>query len=184
MRIEHVDPGEEVRGLASDPVEGARDDEIRGTLGHRDLDRAPLLGHLIVVDVEPRREAEALGEREAADEGAGREPARLEPGRQRRRAGPHPEPAVVAHPVLVGKQSAENGRVGRQRHHGVRVGERKARAAGGEAVHVRRLRRSAVRRQRVGPQRVNRDEKDVLIRRRFEHEPARAGTPEEDGRDQ
>ena len=37
------------------------------------LDVALHLRHLIVVDVEPRREAEALREREAADEGAGRE---------------------------------------------------------------------------------------------------------------
>ena len=59
-----------------------------------------------------------------------------------------------------------------QRHDGVRVREREPRAAGGQAIEVRRLRRAAVRRQRVGAQRVDRDEQDVLVGVRFEHERA------------
>ena len=45
----------------------------------------------------------------------------------------------------------------------VRVREGEARAARGEPIEVRRLRRAAVRRQRVGAQRVDRDEQDVDI---------------------
>jgi hypothetical protein len=54
---------------------------------------------------------------------------------------------------------------------GVREGE--ARAMLGQAVEVRRPRRSAIRRQRIGAQRVDRDQQDVLIGRDIEPERGR-----------
>ena len=86
VRVEHVHPGEELRRLMADPVQRAGHDQVGAPLGHRDLDGAARLRHLVVVDVEPRRQPEALGERKPADERAGGEAARLEPGSQRRRA--------------------------------------------------------------------------------------------------
>ena len=134
---------------------------------------APLeLGHLIVVDVEARRQAEALREREPADERAGGEARRLEPRGQRRGAVLDAEPAVVAHAVLVRQPAGEDRRVRRQRHDRVRVREGKPRAARSQPVEVRRLRAPAVRRQRVGAQRVDGDEQDVLIGVRLEQESA------------
>ena len=74
MRVEDVDPGEELRRSAAPIQSTARGhDDVGRPLGHRDRDRAVHLRHLVVVDVEARRQAEALGQREAADERAGRE---------------------------------------------------------------------------------------------------------------
>ena len=71
----------------------------------------------------------------------------------------------------------------RQRHDGVRVREREARAVRRQAIEIRRPRRPAVRRQRVGAQRVDGDEQDVLIRGGLEGEPGGARSPDQPARD-
>ena len=70
--IEDMDPGEESALLFANPVDRTGHDDVRATFGHRHGADAFHLRHLIVVDVEPWREAEALRQRKAADEGAGR----------------------------------------------------------------------------------------------------------------
>ena len=76
--------------------------------------------------------------------------------------------------MLVGQQAAENRRVRRQRDDGMGVREGEARAVARESIQVRRLRRAAVRRQRVGPERVDGHEQDVLIAGLAEDEAALA----------
>ena len=77
MRIEHVHPGEPLRRLRAAPLQRRRDDGIGAPLGQGEVDAARRLADAIVVGVEPGVQAEALIEREAADEGAGREARRF-----------------------------------------------------------------------------------------------------------
>ena len=78
-------------------------------------------------------------------------------------------PAATRNPLLsrmpcsYGRPSRENRRVRHERDDGVRVGEREARPVGRQRVERRRRDWSAVGRQHVGAQRVDRDEQDVLI---------------------
>ncbi len=142
---------------------------------------APRAPASVVVDVEARRQPEALRQRKPADERAGRKARRLQPRRQRRGAGLDAEAAVVAHAVLVRQQAAEDASCA--------TGSVTTACA---CANVNRAppaaRRSrfgvcappAVRRQRVGPQRVDRDEQDVLVGVRFEHERAAARPPDGD----
>ena len=163
MRIERVHPREELARLFADPVGRARDDDVRAPLGQREVHFALHLRHLIVVDIEPRREAEALRDGEAADEGAGREAQRLQHRRERGRAFLDAEAAVVAHAVFVRQTAGQDRRVRRQRHHRVRMREREPRAVRGQAIEVGRLGRTAVARKRVAAQGVDRDQQDVLV---------------------
>ena len=181
--IEYVHPREELRGLAADPIDRAPGDHVRGPLGHRERHITFEFGYLVVVDVEAGRQAEPLREGEAADEGAGRKPQGLESRRER--PGPVLDAiaAVVAHAVLVRKLPGQDGGVGGQRHDRVRVRERKARAARGQPIEVRRGGTAAVRPKRVGAQRVDGDEEDVLVRGLSDGVRAAAPPPERDGAD-
>ena len=182
VRVEHVNPFKELALLLADPVHRPRDDEIRPPLGHRDLDRPARFRHLVVVEVEAGRQPEAFRQGKSADESAGREPVRLESRRDGRRARLDAEPAVVPDAVLIGKQSRQDGGVGRKRHYGVSVGERETRAVRGEPVDVGSLRRTTVGRQGVGPQCVDGHEQDVLLGVANDREGT-AAWPDDVGRD-
>src|SRR4029077_19504129 len=108
----------------------------------------------VVVDVEAGVEAEPPLERDAADEGAGRDPRRLQQRGNRDRAGPHPVAAVIANAVLVGVEPGEDARVRRAGEHGVRVREIATGAARAGRVEVRRTRGPAVAAQGVRAQSV------------------------------
>ena len=176
-------PGEEAIRRLADPVDRTRDDLVRAALRHREADVPLELGDLIVVDIEARREAEALREREPADERARGKARRLEPRGERGGAVLDAKPAVVAHAMLVRQPAGEDGRVRRKRHDRVRVREGKPRAARGQPVEVRRLRAPAVRRKRVRAQCVDGDEQDVLIGVRLDEKRASSRPQEHDGRD-
>ena len=183
VRIEHVDPREEPSGCLADPLDRTSDHFVGPALGHREADIALELGDVIVVDVESRRQPEALRERKPADERARRKARRLEPRGERRGAVLDAKPAVVAHAMLVRQPSGEDGGVRRQRHDRVRVREREPRAAGGQTIEVRRLRPPTVRPERVRSQRVDGHEQDVLVGVRLEHERVAPGPEEADDSD-
>ena len=183
VRIEHVHPGEEaIRGLA-DPVDRTRDDLVTSAFRHREADVSLELGDLIVVHVEPRREPEALRQRKPADERARGKARRLKARGERGRAILDAKAAVVAHAMLVRQPAGEDGGVRRKRHDGVRVREREARPARGEPVEVRRLRAPTVRTERIGPERVDGHEQDVLIGVRLDLEGVAARPQERDRTD-
>ena len=85
VRVEDVNPREPLVRLGAGPGKRRGDDRVRATLREREVDGAARLADSIVVDVEAGVQPEALVEREAADERAGREAARLQPRGQRRR---------------------------------------------------------------------------------------------------
>ncbi len=128
-------------------------------------------------------------EREAAREGAGREAHRLEArrgGRLRRRQA---VARVVANAVLVRIVPGQDRRVRDERDDGVGVREIEARAVRRQPVQIRRRRAAAVRPERVGAQRVDRDEQDVAVgidlqdeRRRSQPPPRRQSDEQHAGR--
>ena len=138
MRIEDVHPGEPLRRLRAAPLQRRRDDGVGAPLGQGEVDAARRLADAIVVGVEPGVQAEALIEREAADEGAGREARRLQARRQRRLVAAQAIAVVVAHAMLVRIGAGQHAGVRRQGDDGVRVREGEARAARGERVEPRR----------------------------------------------
>jgi hypothetical protein len=76
--------------------------------------------------------------------------------------------------VLERVHAGQDAGVRGQRDDRVRVGECEANALGREPIDVRRPRRSAVDAERVGSERVDGDEQDVLIRNLSKSQPTRA----------
>ena len=163
VRIEHVHPREPLVRLRSRPGERRRDDGVGAALGEREVHGAAGLADAVVVDVEAGVEAEALIERETADEGAGGKAEALQPRGQRRGPGPDPVAVVVAHAVLVGIRAGQEARMRRQRDDRVRVGEGEPRAARGERFEARRAGAAAVDGNRIRSERVDGDEEHVAV---------------------
>ena len=152
------------------PRAGERDDRGGRPLRHDEVRRRLRLAEVIVVDVEAAAETEPRVQRERADERGGRVAGGLQQRRGRARAGGHAVAAVVTNAVLVGIQARQDAGVRRQRRDRVRVRVREveADALRREPIERRRRRAAAVAPKRVGAQRVDRDQENVLPRNRPE----------------
>ena len=170
--IEDVHPLEERRAwlalLVGEPRARERHDGRRRALGHDELGRLARLAEPVVVDVEAGVQPEARVQRKRADEGARRVAGLLEQRGDRRRARGEPVAAVLAHAVLVRVFARQDAGVRGQRERRLRVREGEAHAFRGEPVERGRARGAAVAAERVGAERVDRDEQDVLARNRPE----------------
>jgi hypothetical protein len=123
---------------------------------------------MIVVHVEAQVEAKARVQRKRADERRRLKPRVLQQRRQRLRIGWQPVSTVVADAVLKRIPPREHAGVGAQRGDGVGVRELETHALRGEPVERRRRRRSAIAAQRVGAQRVDGDQENILRRDRVQ----------------
>lgn len=175
MRVEDVHPREPVGLSRLEPREHVRHDRVGRPLGQHELRRLGDVVQPVVVEIESGAEAELAVERIARDECCRREPLLLQQRGRRHRAGRDAEAAVVADAVLERVLARQDAHVRRQREHRVRVGELEAHAPACEAVEVRRIGGAAVGMQRVGPQRVDGDEQDVLIQGSGGTRPASGG---------
>ncbi len=192
VRIEHVHPGEPGPGRlpvscrpgapSGNPRPRERHDLGGRPLGHRQVDRPEPVAEAVVIDVEPGVQAEAGMHGKRGHEGGGRIPGLLQHGGDRSRAGRQAVAAVLAQAVPVGVLARQDACVRGQRQHGVGVGEIEAHALGREPVDRGRRCRPPVRSERVRPERVDGDKKDVLP-----FDPAEIGLrtsrPEVDERD-
>ena len=174
MRIEHVHPGEPSALAAADPVQRRVDDLAGRALGQGEVGGVARPAEAVVVDVEPAVEPEPPLERHAADEGARREPCSFSIDRDRRQC-----PASAGIRCDRGRRS----RTGRCRSgcwRGTAASGPRARARSRNAVpraaSASRLgvrARPAVAAERVGPERVDGDEEQVLIRPAIDIGPPR-----------
>jgi hypothetical protein len=152
----------------SDPLTSERHDSRSGPFGHHELGRRARLAEAIVVDVEPVGQPEARMQRKGADEGSSRVAGLLEQRRSGARLGRQTVAAVVAQAMLKRELAREDARVRRQGEDGVGMREIEADALGGEPIERRRCRGAAIRTERIGAERVDGDEQDVLLRYRVE----------------
>jgi len=163
--IVDVHPAEPLARRPIDPRIRDLDDRVGAPLGLVEVRRRADFGDLVVVRHRSRRlRPNRFSKHERADEGARGEAERLQPRRHRGNVRPESIANVVADAVLVGIQAGEDRRVRGQRQDGRRVREREARAMGGQPIEVRCRGRPAVGAERVGAQRVDRHEQDVLVR--------------------
>jgi hypothetical protein len=182
VRIEHVDPGEPSPLTPADPFQGGGDDLAGGALGQRKVGRVAGPSEAVVINVEPAVQPEAPLERHAADECARREPLGLQHGGDRRQPRLQPVSAVIADAVFEGIGTGKDAGVRGPRQDGVRVCEVEPRSVRRERVEIRRARRAAVAAERVGAQRVDGHEQDVLIRLAIEGRSRLAGRDRPDER--
>ena len=183
VRVEDVDPGEPLAPLLVDPGARLRDDLFGATLGEGEVSLGDAALADVAVDVEALREAELPVEGKCADECAGGQAALACDLRQCLRLLVQPVAGVVPDAVLERVASREDARMRRQGHHRMRVGEREPETTLRQSIEVRRGRASAVAPQRIGPQCVDGDEKDVLIgaRNNERRRRARPRPPERSG---
>ena len=156
-----------------DPTADQRHGRRRGPLRHHELRRVARLAEPIVVDVEAGVQSEAGMEWERRHERGRRVTRRLEQGRGGPRRRRQAVTAVVAQAVLERILAGQDRGVRRQRDHGVGVGEVEPDTLAGEPVEGRRRRTPSVTPERIRPERVDGDQKDVLPGNRMQVRLAR-----------
>ncbi|MFO0980811.1 MAG: hypothetical protein U1E76_03515 [Planctomycetota bacterium] len=166
VRIEVVDPGEERRSRAREPLE----EFCRGGAAAPLVQRASVVGGAVrrqaIVVIESLIEPELRLEHERRDERSGVVAGSLQRLGHGDVLGREPEQAVVAHAMLVRVEPGEDRGMRRrgQRTRGVRVLE--AHAARCQPIdHRRHFLRAAVAAELVGARRVERDQDEVPGRR-------------------
>jgi len=161
VRLEEVHPEKEP---SARPAVQPRDRLIDNRAGRPFVGRTSVRSARqgVTVCLESLDQAEAPVQRKGGDEGAGGKPGPGQAFGQRRRAEVDAD-AVVPRAVPGGVPAGHDARVRGQRDRRSGVCAREPRTARRQAVHCRRSRgRVAIHTHAIGPQRVDRDEEQVL----------------------
>jgi len=163
MRIENVHPGKPAAWLAAEPRQGRIDDLSGRPFSQGEVGRIAGPTESVIVDVESVCEAKPPLERDATNEGASGESLLLQYRRNRCSARLQAIPAVVADPMLVRVCSCQDAGMRRTRECRVRVREFETQPYRRKVVQIGRTRPSAVRAERIRPERIDCDEQQVLV---------------------
>ena len=170
MRVVEVDPPEEARsGDLVEPRQRVIGYFIAGPIDAAERQRL-IFRQVEVVEVglKALRDPPLVIEYVGADEPAGGEAARLQPLGHRRLAVVEEEPSVVAHAVPRRELSREDRRVRRQRQRRRRDGLLEEHTFARQPIEVGRFDRAEpVGMDAVGARRVERDQQQVQVRRRY-----------------